>query len=143
MTHKNNFSRAIVHSFLQAAKLLFYPVFPYLKAFGGRQGVRAAKVITWTIKNFRKDAKKFINIAAHELRTPVQSILGAARKPSEEVGSKKERIQIIARNAKILEWLMQDIVDVTRTNTGFRTYCGHARFERSSITGNIHIKCTQ
>jgi signal transduction histidine kinase len=73
--------------------------------------------------------KKFINIAAPELRTPVQPILGAAKKPSEEVGSKKESIQIMARNAKILEWLIQDIVDVTRTNTGFSTYCGHARFE--------------
>jgi light-regulated signal transduction histidine kinase (bacteriophytochrome) len=81
-------------------------------------------------QKFLKRCKKFINIAAHRLRTPVQPILGAAKKPSEEVGNKKESIQIIAHNAKILEWLMQDIiVDVTRTNTGFRTYGGHARFE--------------
>ena len=61
---------------------------------------------------------EFINVAAHELRTPIQPILGL----SELVRSKlkvedRELIQfidIINRNAKRLQRLTEDILDVTK-----------------------------
>jgi two-component system, OmpR family, sensor histidine kinase VicK len=70
------------------------------------------------LKVHDKMQKEFIDIAAHELRTPIQPILGL----SEVVRSKlkvedKELIQfldIIIRNAKRLQRLTEDILDVTR-----------------------------
>jgi signal transduction histidine kinase len=60
---------------------------------------------------------EFINMAAHELRTPIQPILGLA----ELLGSKKgnieqyeEFISIISRNARRLKFLTEDILDVSR-----------------------------
>lgn len=57
--------------------------------------------------------KEFVNIAAHELRTPVQPILGMAEILEGEFGNRDD-IRIITRNARRLERLTQDILDVTR-----------------------------
>jgi two-component system, OmpR family, sensor histidine kinase VicK len=60
--------------------------------------------------------KEFINTAAHELRSPIQPILGLSEilisklKDSEE----RELIDVIHRNAKRLKRLAEDILDVTR-----------------------------
>jgi len=61
--------------------------------------------------------KEFINMAAHELRTPIQPILGLA----DVLGSKKgnieqyqEFISIISRNARRLKFLTEDILDVSK-----------------------------
>ena len=70
------------------------------------------------LKEVQKMKDEFINIAAHELRTPIQPILGL----SELVRSKlkvedRELIQfldIITRNAKRLQRLTEDILDVTK-----------------------------
>jgi two-component system, OmpR family, sensor histidine kinase VicK len=70
------------------------------------------------LKEIQKMKDEFINVAAHELRTPVQPILGL----SELVRSMlkvedRELIQfldIINRNAKRLQRLTEDILDVTR-----------------------------
>src|SRR6476660_4678795 len=59
--------------------------------------------------------KEFINIAAHELRNPIQPILGLSEILS-PVGSKKnkEYIDVIIRNARKLKSLSEDILDTTR-----------------------------
>jgi signal transduction histidine kinase len=61
--------------------------------------------------------KEFINIAAHELRTPIQPIIGL----SDFIRDKKGDIQqyvglidVILRNAKRLKRLTEDILDVSR-----------------------------
>ncbi len=55
----------------------------------------------------------FINIAAHELRTPTQAILTFADLlPS--YSDKKEIIETIQRNARRLKRLIRDILDVTK-----------------------------
>jgi two-component system sensor histidine kinase VicK len=85
-----------------------------------------------------KMEKEFVNMAAHELRTPVQPLLGMTdilmsqfeedqQQQQEEVGKKKtqnnkkkeitvtkEEIEMIARNVKRLERLTSDILDVSR-----------------------------
>jgi len=86
-----------------------------------------------------KMEKEFVNMAAHELRTPVQPLLGMTdilmsqfeedqqeeeEEEEEERGGKKnkkkaivvtkEEIEMIARNVKRLERLTSDILDVSR-----------------------------
>ena len=65
--------------------------------------------------------KEFINIAAHELRTPIMPILGDAEflehhfnDQANIVQVEKEQISSIIRNAKRLDRLAQDILDVTK-----------------------------
>jgi signal transduction histidine kinase len=64
---------------------------------------------------------EFINVAAHELRTPIMPILGDAEyiehkfdSTNEIVEVDKETIASIIRNAKRLDRLASDILDVTR-----------------------------
>ena len=84
-----------------------------------------------------KMEKEFVNMAAHELRTPVQPLLGMTdilmsqfeedEEQQQEAGKKKtqnnkkkeitvtkEEIEMIARNVKRLERLTSDILDVSR-----------------------------
>jgi two-component system, OmpR family, sensor histidine kinase VicK len=69
--------------------------------------------------------KEFINIAAHELRNPIQPILGLSdilqhsdtfleSNTKDKAKQEKEMIDIIARNARRLQHLTEDILDITR-----------------------------
>lgn len=58
--------------------------------------------------------KEFINVAAHELRTPTQAILGYAELLQIDPGEINEIIRAIHRNAIRLRRLTNDILDVTR-----------------------------
>ncbi len=60
--------------------------------------------------------KEFIGIAAHELRNPIQPILGLAEIVKSKIKDAKqyESLDIIIRNAKRLKRLTEDILDVTR-----------------------------
>ena len=65
-----------------------------------------------------KMQEEFINIAAHELRTPIQPIIGLSevlryRKPEGQLQQDKI-LDVIIRNAKRLRNLSEDILDVTR-----------------------------
>jgi signal transduction histidine kinase len=68
--------------------------------------------------------KEFVNIAAHELKTPVQPLLGAAEIIESQFGSKekievtKPEIEMIVRNAKRLEHLSSDILEISRLESG-------------------------
>jgi signal transduction histidine kinase len=59
---------------------------------------------------------EFINIAAHELRTPIQPILGLSETLKSKVKDNEQLslIDIISRNANRLQRLAEDILDVTR-----------------------------
>jgi two-component system, OmpR family, sensor histidine kinase VicK len=58
--------------------------------------------------------KEFINIASHEMKTPTQAILGMSGLLQYYPEKKDELIEIIRRNAKRLQTLTSDILDVTR-----------------------------
>jgi len=60
-----------------------------------------------------KAKDEFVNIAAHELRTPTQSILTFANLLKYDV-NKNESIEAIYRNAKRLNVLIKNILDVTK-----------------------------
>jgi signal transduction histidine kinase len=73
------------------------------------------------LKVHDKMQKEFINIAAHELRTPIMPILGEVEIIEEDLDPKtktvkveEEQIQLIIRNAKRLDRLASDILDVTK-----------------------------
>jgi two-component system sensor histidine kinase VicK len=84
------------------------------------------------LKIHNKMQQEFINIAAHELRTPIQPILGTIEiiksrmsetTPRQEkdgamAGATNEEIEMIFRNAMRLERLSNDILDVTRIESG-------------------------
>ena len=59
---------------------------------------------------------EFINIAAHELRTPIQPILGLSETLKSEIKNNEQLtlIDVISRNAKRLRRLTENILDVTR-----------------------------
>jgi two-component system, OmpR family, sensor histidine kinase VicK len=68
------------------------------------------------LKRHDKMQKEFINIAAHELRTPIQPIIGLSEvilsntKDTEQ----KKLLEVVNRNAKRLQRLTEDILDVTK-----------------------------
>lgn len=68
------------------------------------------------LKAYAAMQKEFINIAAHELRTPVQPILGLSQVLiAEQKGGKySELLLVINRNAERLRQLIEDILDVTK-----------------------------
>jgi len=71
------------------------------------------------LKLQEKMQKEFINVAAHELRTPIQPILGLSeilrsRLTKTPGWQGHDLLDIIIRNAKRLQRLAEDILDVTR-----------------------------
>jgi signal transduction histidine kinase len=67
---------------------------------------------------------EFVNVAAHELRTPIQPLLGAAElldtqfEGAEKIEVTRPEIDMILRNAKRLERLSSDILEVSRIESG-------------------------
>ena len=87
------------------------------------------------LKVHDKMQKDFINIAAHELRTPIQPILGLTEailsKSKDE--TQKELLEVVVRNAKRLTTLIENILDVTRIENQSLSL----RKERLNINGII------
>ncbi|MGB8938177.1 MAG: HAMP domain-containing sensor histidine kinase, partial [Candidatus Nitrosopolaris sp.] len=68
------------------------------------------------LKRAHKMQKEFINVAAHELRTPIQPILGLTETLYSHTNDPEQAksLEVIRRNAKRLMRLSADILDVTR-----------------------------
>jgi signal transduction histidine kinase len=68
------------------------------------------------LKIHNKTQREFIDIAAHELRTPLQPIIGIMNIIRSKVteSEQQELFDIVIRNAKRLQRLAEDILDVTR-----------------------------
>ena len=58
--------------------------------------------------------KEFIDIAAHEFRTPIQSVLGYSEMIHANLKNFDQYFEKIIRNARRLEKLTEDILDVSR-----------------------------
>jgi signal transduction histidine kinase len=63
----------------------------------------------------RLDAAKdeFLDVAAHEIRTPITPIMLAAEELEAQLGSRKD-VKMILRNARKLQQLVQNVLDVAR-----------------------------
>ncbi|HEX5905186.1 MAG TPA: HAMP domain-containing sensor histidine kinase [Candidatus Nitrosocosmicus sp.] len=68
------------------------------------------------LKEKDKMQREFINVAAHELRTPLQPILVLAELLSQGIKDNEQihLLDIISRNAKKLKKLSDDILDITK-----------------------------
>ena len=60
--------------------------------------------------------KEFIEIAAHELRTPIQPIIGFSKIVKDKINDieQKDLLDIVIKNANRLKRLTEDILDVTK-----------------------------
>jgi signal transduction histidine kinase len=79
------------------------------------------RIANTKLESNEKAMKEFINIAAHELRTPLQPILGLSEMLSNARNDPQQHgkfVEIIVRNAHKLENLAEDILDVTRIESG-------------------------
>jgi nitrogen-specific signal transduction histidine kinase len=90
------------------------------------------------LKVHDKMQRDFINIAAHELRTPIQPILGLTElvlsRSDDEI--QKELLEIVVRNAKRLGTLIDNILDITRIeNQSLKLH--KERFNINEIISNI------
>jgi signal transduction histidine kinase len=67
-----------------------------------------------------KAQQEFVNVAAHELRTPIQPIISLSDALLHRIrdDESRELIHTIFRSAKRLQRLSQDILDVTRIESG-------------------------
>ncbi|MGA7898270.1 MAG: HAMP domain-containing sensor histidine kinase [Nitrososphaeraceae archaeon] len=70
-------------------------------------------------KELIKMQQEFINVAAHELRTPVQPIIGLSEilRSKLKDNEQEELLSVIIRNAKRLRQLTQNLLDVTRIDS--------------------------
>ena len=75
---------------------------------------------------------EFINVAAHELRTPTQAIIGYSDLFYLKPESREEAMKAIARNAERLERLTSEILDVTRIE-GHKLNLKKEKFNLSEI----------
>jgi two-component system, OmpR family, sensor histidine kinase VicK len=63
--------------------------------------------------------KEFINVVTHELRTPIQPIIGISDVLHSRIKDTEQRelLDVVIRNAKRLQRLTEDILDVARIET--------------------------
>jgi signal transduction histidine kinase len=68
------------------------------------------------VEQTQKTQKEFIDIAAHELRSPIQPILGLSDLLHTKIKDEQqsELLDIVIRNAKRLQHLTEDILDVSK-----------------------------
>jgi two-component system, OmpR family, sensor histidine kinase VicK len=68
------------------------------------------------LKRQDKMQKDFINIAAHELRTPIQPIIGLTENLISHAKDIEQAklLEVVSRNAKRLKRLTEDILDITK-----------------------------
>ena len=87
------------------------------------------------LKEADKMQKEFINIAAHELRTPIQPVLGLAEVLSSQIKDAQQLklLDVISRNAKRLQRLTEDILDVTK----IESHALKLKFEQFNLNGVI------
>jgi two-component system, OmpR family, sensor histidine kinase VicK len=80
---------------------------------------------------------EFINVAAHELRTPIQPILSLSQVLQSKIKDTKQRelLDAIVRNAKRLQRLTNDILDVTKIES-HSLNLNKERFELSNVISN-------
>jgi signal transduction histidine kinase len=87
------------------------------------------------LKDHDRMQREFINVAAHELRTPTQAIIGYSELFYLRPESREESIKGISRNAERLESLTRDILDVTRIE-GNRLDLNKEKFDVSEVVAS-------
>jgi signal transduction histidine kinase len=90
------------------------------------------------LRRHDKLQKEFINTAAHELRTPIQPILGLSDLLSSQIKDPKQIgiMKVISRNAKRLHRLAEDMLDVSKIESDSFTLKG-SQFNLTSLIQDV------
>ena len=90
------------------------------------------------LKEIQKMKDEFINVAAHELRTPIQPILGLSEVLYAKIKDTEQRqlLDTITRNAKRLQRFTDDILDVTKIESQ-SLKLSKERFNLNDLISNI------
>ena len=90
------------------------------------------------LKESDKMKNEFINVASHELRTPIQPILSlsAVLRPKIQDVHQQELLDVIIRNAKRLLHLTEAILDVTKIESQSLTL-KKERFDLNDVIINV------
>lgn len=90
------------------------------------------------LKYHDKLQEEFVNTAAHELRTPIQPILGLSEHLRSGTSDPKQRhlLDVIFRNAKKLQRLSRNILDVSKIE-GEKLILQKERFDINDLINNI------
>jgi two-component system, OmpR family, sensor histidine kinase VicK len=96
------------------------------------------------LKEVQKMKDEFINVAAHELRTPIQPILGLSEVLQSKIKDIKqlELVGVIIKNAKRLQRLTDDILDVTKIESQ-SLKLNKERFNLNNLISNVVQKYTK
>src|SRR4030095_11497662 len=108
--------RTATYSNSKATAIMYISIFESL--WKQAESIEQITNLTEKLRADKKVHNEFISVAAHELRSPVQPILGLAQllRSRKEIGIRKqdELLAVIIRNAKRLMELTENILDVTR-----------------------------
>jgi len=90
------------------------------------------------LKVHAKMQKEFINIAAHELRTPIQPVLNLTQIIRSKIkdAEQGELLDVVIRNAKRLHQLAEDILDITRIESQ-SLKLNKERFNLNDLISNV------
>jgi signal transduction histidine kinase len=90
------------------------------------------------LRRHDKLQKEFINTAAHELRTPIQPILGLSDLLSSQIKDPKQIgiMKVISRNAKRLHRLAEDMLDVSKIESDSLTL-KRSQFNLTSLIQDV------
>jgi signal transduction histidine kinase len=120
---QRNFSIAVVVTIAAVTAIISYIIITWNKRLERTVIERTDSLneANEQLKVHNKLQTEFINIAAHELRTPVQPILGIAEQLQAELGDRdneikisRSEIEMLSRNARRLAQLTRDVLEVTR-----------------------------
>jgi len=124
---QRNFSTIAIFIIIFVSSILGYFLFTWNKRLQTKvnnqtiklnQNIKQLKEANKQLKVHDKLQKEFLNITAHELRTPIQSIMGYAEMIKSFPEKTSAYLQPIERNAQRLYKLIQDILDITKIESG-------------------------
>lgn len=117
IAQQKNLSTIIIITIGIVALVAAFLVLNWNKKLEGTVNARTAELMRANeqLKNNDQMQKEFINVAAHELRTPIQPLLALSDILRSKINDKEqvELLDIILRNVKRLQRLSQVILDVT------------------------------
>ena len=124
---QRNFSTIAILIIIFVSSILGYFLFTWNKTLQTKvnnqtiklnQNIKELRKANEQLKVHDKLQKEFINITAHELRTPIQSIMGYAEMIKSFPEKTSTYVQPIERNAQRLYKLIHDILDITKMESG-------------------------
>jgi signal transduction histidine kinase len=115
------FTTLIITIIASVAFIIAFLIFSWNKRLETLVNTRTAQLASANeqLKIHDKMQQEFINVAAHELRTPIQPILSITEILHSRIKDSQEQelLDVIIRNAKRLNRLSDEILDVTRLET--------------------------